>query len=143
MDNARPNLSFTRPAQDYCRLVHNLPGRLPPPLAATPEALLVRNDGTIAQVAALMPADANEAALATQCVALRAQADEMLRLLRQHAGDDVTMVMKLNAQYVAMIRASLDAHGHLLRVQALRHKRESSGTALEADARTQRIATRS
>jgi hypothetical protein len=36
----------------------------------------------------------------------RAQAEEMLWLLRQHAGD-ILLVMRLNAQYGSMVRTSL------------------------------------
>jgi hypothetical protein len=49
----------------------------------------------------------------------------MLRLLRQNAGD-IGLVMRLNAQYGSMVRTSLSVHGRLMRVQALRHKRERS-----------------
>jgi hypothetical protein len=141
MNNAPPDLAAVLPAQTYYHLVHTLHARLPPPLADTPEALIARNEAAIGQVAAMLPTNDNEAALAAQCVAARAQADDTLRLLREHDGD-ITVVMKLNAQYVAMVRASLGAHGHLLRVQALRHKREASDAASDRDAWTQHIATR-
>ena len=63
-------------------------------------------------MAALLPVNANEADLAAQwvaaqwvaaqwvaakCIAARAQAEEMLQLLRQHAGD-IDLVMRLNAR---------------------------------------------
>jgi hypothetical protein len=51
--------------------------------------------------------------------------------------------MKLNAQYAALVRASLSAHGHLLRVQAVRHKREANTAALNADEWMQHVAARS
>ena len=83
-----------------------------------------------------------EADLAAQCIASRAQAEEMLRLIRQHA-HDISLVMRLNAQYASMLRASLSAHGRLMRVQALRHKREAIEGAANEDAWALHIAERS
>jgi hypothetical protein len=65
-----------------------------------------------------------------------------LRLLRQHA-DDIGLVMRLNAQYGSMVRTSLSVHGRLLRVQALRHKREAIDGAANQDARALHVAERS
>jgi hypothetical protein len=137
-----PDPSLDLPRHVYYQLVHSLTAILPPPLADTPEALVARNQAAIAQVAALLSTNANEARLAAQCVAASTQAEDAMRLLRVHAGD-LKAVIKLNAQYVALVRASLGAHGHLLRAQAVRHKREQSGAALNADEWTQHIATRS
>src|SRR5476649_913852 len=126
----------------YYQLVYTLTGLLPPPLDDSPEALRARNHAAVAKVAALLPVNANEADLAAQCIAARAQADEMLRLLRQHAGD-IEMVMRLNAQYGSMVRTSLFVHARLLRVQALRHKRKAVDAAANQDAWTQHVAERS
>jgi hypothetical protein len=122
--------------------VCTLTGLLPPPLDDTQEALCTRNHAAIAKVAALLPVNANEADLAAQCIAARAQADEMLRLLRQHAGD-IGLVMRLNAQYGSMVRTSLSVHGRLMRVQALRQKREATDGAANQDARALHVAERS
>ena len=89
----------------YYQLVHTLTDLLPPPLDDTPEALYTRNHAAIAKVAALLPVNANEADLAAQCIAARAQAEDILRLLRQHA-HDIGLVMRLNAQYGSMVRTS-------------------------------------
>src|ERR1700733_8326785 len=107
----------------YYQLVYTLTDLLPPPLDDTPEALRARNHAAIAKVAALLPVNANEADFAAQCIVARAQAEGMLRLLRQHA-DDIGLVMRLNAQYVSMVLTSLFVLGRLMRVQALRQKRE-------------------
>jgi hypothetical protein len=93
----------------YYQLVYTLTDLLPPPLDDTPEALCTRNHAAIAKVAALLPVNANEADLAAQCIAARAQAEDVLRLLRQHA-DDIGLVMRLNAQYGSMVRTSLSVH---------------------------------
>jgi hypothetical protein len=139
--------SPTHPAIDlstplYCQLVYTLTALLPPPLDDSPEALLARNHAAIAKVAALLPVNANEADLAAQCIAARAQAEEMLRLLRQHAGD-IGLVLRLNAQYGSMVRTSLSVHGRLMRVQAVRQKREAMDGAANADAWTLHVAERS
>src|SRR3978361_2550098 len=107
----------------YFQLVYTLTDLLPPPLDDTPEALHARNHAAIAKVAALLPVNANEADLAGQCIAARAQAEDLLRLLRRHA-DDIGLVMRLNAQYNSMVRTSLSVHGRLMRGPALRHKRQ-------------------
>jgi hypothetical protein len=126
----------------YYQLVYTLTDLLPPPLDDAPEALHTRNLAAIAKVAALLPVNANEADLAAQCIAARAQAEEMLRLLRQHAAD-IGLVMRLNAQYGSMVRTSLSVHGRLMRVQALRHKREAIDGAANQDAWAQHVAERS
>jgi hypothetical protein len=126
----------------YYQLVYTLTDLLPPPLDDTPEALHVRNHAAIAKVAALLPVNANEADLAAQCIAARAQAEEMLRLVRQHA-NDIGLVMRLNAQYGSMVRTSLSVHGRLMRVQALRQKREAIDSAANEDAWALHVAERS
>jgi hypothetical protein len=126
----------------YYQLVYTLTDLLPPPLDDTPEGLRARNHAAIAKVAALLPANANEIDLAAQCIAARAQAEEMLRLLRQHPSD-INLVMRLNAQYASMVRTSLSVLGRLMRVQALRQKREAMDGAANQDAWAQHIAEQS
>src|ERR1700744_74087 len=102
----QPAIDLSAPL--YCQLVYTLTGLLPPPLDDSPEGLHDRNHAASAKVAALLPVNANEADLAAQCIAARAQAEEMLRLLRQNA-DDIGLVMRLNAQYGSMLRVVLFA----------------------------------
>ncbi|MEA2745520.1 MAG: hypothetical protein QOG25_3891 [Acetobacteraceae bacterium] len=61
----------------YCQLVYTLTDLLPSPLDDTPEALRARNHAAITKVAALLPVNANEADLAAQCIAARAQAPRL------------------------------------------------------------------
>jgi hypothetical protein len=143
-----------RPAVDlathlYYQLVYTLTDLLPPPLDDTQEALRARNNAAIAKVAALLPVKANQIDLApsfacsvAQCIAARAQAEEILRLLRQNA-DDIGLVMRLNAQYALMVRTSLSMYGRLMRVQALCQKREAMDGAANQDAWALHIAERS
>src|SRR5476651_1715132 len=126
----------------YYQLTYTLTDLLPPPLDDTQEGLRARNHAAIAKVAALLPVNANEIDLAAQCIAARGQAEEMLRLLRQHAGD-IGLVMRLNAQYGSMVRTSLSVHARLMRVQALRQKREAIEGAANADAWTHHVAEQS
>ena len=126
----------------YYQIAYTLTGLLPPPLDDSPEALRTRNHAAIAKVAALLPVNANEADLAAQCIAARAQAEDVLRLVRQHA-DDIELVMRLNAQYGSMVRTSLSVHGRLMRVQAVRQKREAIDGAATEDAWTLHVAERS
>src|SRR5450432_2511342 len=133
-----PNLS----TRLYYQLVHTLTGLLPPPLDDTAEALYTRNHAAIAKVAALLPVNANEADLAAQCITARAQAEDVLQLLRQHA-DDIGLVIRLNAQYGSMVRTSLSVHARLMRVQALRQKREAIDGAANRDALALHVAERS
>ncbi len=138
---AQPDLALVLPFHSYYQLYHTLAGTLPPPVNDTPEALAARTHAAMDKVAAMLPTNANEADLAAQCVAMRAQAEDVLRLLRKHAGD-ITLEMKLNAQYNAMVRTSSAVLGRLQRTQAIRHKREANEAALKADESTQYVATR-
>jgi hypothetical protein len=135
----RPSLDLS--SQLYFQLVYTLTGLLPPPIDDSPEALLGRNCAAVAKVAALLPVGANEIDLAAQCIAARAQAEDLLRLVRQHEGD-TKMVMRLNAQYGSMVRTSLSVHGRLMRVQAVRQKREAIDGAANEDAWTLHVAER-
>jgi hypothetical protein len=126
----------------YRQLVYTLTGLLPPPIDDSPEALRARNQAAVAKVAALLPVNANEADLAAQCIAARAQAEDMLRQVRRYAAD-IGLVMRLNAQYGSMVRTSLSVHARLMRVQALRHKREAIDGAADADAWTHHVAEQS
>jgi hypothetical protein len=119
--------------------MHTLIALLPPPIEDTPEATVSRNHAAIAGIVALAPVNASEAELASQCIAARAQAEDVLRLIRLHAAD-INVVVKLNAQYTAMIRASLSAHDRLLREQQQRRKRETNHDAADQDEWTRHIA---
>jgi hypothetical protein len=119
--------------------VYTLTDLLPPSIDDSPNALHTRNLAAIAKVAALAPVNANKADLAAQCIAARAQAEDILRLLRQHAGD-INLTIRLNAQYGSMVRTSLSVLGRLTRIQAQRQKREAIEGAANQDARALNIA---
>jgi hypothetical protein len=138
----RPNPIIGLSTDLYYQLVYTLTDLLPPPLDDTPDALRTRNHAAIAKVAALLPVNANEADLAAQCIAARAQAEDLLRLLRQNA-HDIGLVMRLNAQYGSMVRTSLSVHGRLMRVQSERQKRAAVDDAANQDAWSLHVAERS
>ncbi len=127
-----PDPAYLRTREAYHHLIYTLSTSLPPPRDASPEALHRRNESAIAQVAALCPANAAEAALAGQYVAANAQAMECLRLTN-HPGTDMVMALKCNAQAASMMRQSQAAFRTLLRTQAAREKRDAdpinAGTA--------------
>ena len=116
MENAPPpNPTTTLSTKLYRQLVYTLTDLLPPPLDGSSGALRARNHAAIAKAAALLPVNANELDLAAQCIAARAQAEDILRLLRQNT-DDIQLVMRLNAQHSSMVRTSLSVHARLMRV---------------------------
>jgi hypothetical protein len=140
-------LSPQHPAIDispqlYYQLVYTLTALLPPPLDDTPAGLRARNHAAIAKVAALLPVGSNEIDLAAHCIAARGQAEEMLRLIRLNAGD-IGLILQLNAQYGSMVRTSLSVQGRLMRVQAVRQKREAIEGAAKEDAWTLHVTEQS
>lgn len=137
-----PHPTTNLSTQLYYQLVYTLTDLLPPPLDGSPEALRTRNRAAIAKVASMLPVNANELDLAAQCTAARAQAEDILRLLRQNA-DDIALVIRLNAQYASMVKTSLSVHARLMRVQAVRQKREAIEGAATEDAWTLHIAEKS
>jgi len=141
-NTTQPDLTLALPFHAYYQLYHTLAAILPPPVNDTPEALAARTHAAMDKVADMLPTNANEADLAAQCVAMRSQAEDVLRLLRKHQGD-IMLEMKLNAQYNAMVRSSLAVLGRLQRTQAIRHKREANDATLKADEWTQHVVVRS
>jgi hypothetical protein len=137
----QPDLDQLLTHQAYYQLIHTLFTLLPPPLADTPEALMARNNAAIAKVAALAPVNDDEADIAAHCVAARAQAEDVLRLIRFHAGD-TPLVMKLTAQYALMERTAGSIRTQLQRLQAARHKREKDSDPASADEWARHIAAR-
>ncbi len=126
-------------AQAWRHLIQTVIAILPPAPGNTPEATRTRNRAAIARIAALAPVNANEAELAAQCIVARAQAEEIVRLIRVHA-DDIKLVVKLNAQYRAIFELSLAANNRLVRDQQQRRKRESNHQDADLDAWTRHIA---
>jgi hypothetical protein len=133
------DLTLQLPRDTYYQLIHTLRAALPPPVTDTPEDLVRRDNAAIAQVAALFPATADEAGLATTYVAANAQAMDSLRLARQYP-DDPNFILKFTAQSANMMRQARATWSLLLRVQAERRKREADNAATDRAAWTEHCA---
>jgi hypothetical protein len=130
MDHCLPDPALQLPRDLYYQIVHTLGTALPPPVTRSPADLVRRDNAAIAEVASLLPANAEEAALAAQFVAANAQALDCLRLTREHA-DNLAVVLKCTAQSAAMMRQARSARALLLRIQTVRQKREADGAAAD------------
>jgi hypothetical protein len=131
MDHSEPlDLRLQLPRDVYCQLVHNLRTALPPPIPNTPEAETLRENAAMADVASMLPANAHEVALAAQFVIATARANDCERQANECAAD-IPRALQCAAQSANMMRQARGAISLLLRVQAVRHKREADGVALE------------
>ena len=92
---------------------------LPPPVVNTAEGIESRNNLAMAELAAMLPADAVEAMLALDAVLAGAHADDCLRLVTEHH-DDFANAARCRSQYFAMSRAARRAHHVLLDMQKAR-----------------------
>ena len=124
------DLTFQLPRDMYYQVVHTLRGAMPPPVTKSPEDLVRRDNAAIAQVACLLPANADEANIAAQYVAASAQALDCLRLAREFPAGEA-LILKCSAQAASMMRQARAARSLLMRVQAARQKREADHTALD------------
>src|SRR6478609_4016266 len=110
----QPDLSLLLPRSTYWQIVQDLRSSLPLPADETPEARVHRDRAAIADVASMLPANAEEVRIAVRSVSADAQATECLRLARRHAGD-LAAVLKCNAQSVSMMRQANAARALLAR----------------------------
>jgi hypothetical protein len=140
MDHPTPDLTLQLPRDTYYQIVHTLCASLPPPVTDRPEDLARRDNAAIAQVASLLPANADEADLAAQYVATSAHAMLCLRLAREYATADHAFFLKYSAQAVGAMRQARGARSLLLRVQAARQKREADNAAADKAAWTEHCA---
>jgi hypothetical protein len=135
-----PDPEYQLPRDLYLQVVETLRRNLPPPATDTEEAWLRRDSIAIAEVSALVPASPPEAKLAALHVAAMAHAADCLRLVVQAAGD-WKRVMQCYAQSARMGREARGYLGSLLRLQAVRGKREANDDKREAAAWTQEAAS--
>lgn len=125
----------------FYAIAHDLRALLPPPPIDTPENTARRDIAAIGRVAALLPANADEANLATQSVAAEAHALFCQRLAAEHA-DDPKIALQCAAQSSSMMRQARAWRSLLLRVQAAREKLEQNPEARAAATRTEQHALR-
>ena len=123
-----PSLQITRDV--HYQIVHTLKESLPPPLTGSSEDLARRDNTFIAQVASMLPANANEAGIAAQHVAAQAQA--MANLREANLPNQTTKTMlQCTAQAASMMRQANAARSLLLRIQTARQKREANNQLLD------------
>ena len=100
------DLTLHLPRSTYWQLLHMLRGMLPDPEDDTLEALAHRDHAAIAQVAAMLPANADEAFLAAQCVGARLHVMGCIREARGFARTDPVWQRKCAAQGFSALRES-------------------------------------
>jgi hypothetical protein len=122
------DLALRLPRDVYYQLIHMLHGALP--ASRTPEDEIRRDNAAMAQVACMLPANADEANLAAHCVAAQASAMEALR--RANTADaDLATTMKFTNLAATMMRHASGAQRLLMRLQAQRQKREADSVATD------------
>jgi hypothetical protein len=127
---ADPTLRLTRDA--YYIATHTLRSMLPAPEDNSPEATARRDHAAIVQVAAMLPANADEAFLAAQCVGARLYGAGCLRQAHEFdAARDQAWARKCGAQGLSSLRESRQARSLLARLQAAREKREQDPAATD------------
>jgi hypothetical protein len=132
MDQFTPqaDLTLQLPRDMFHQVVHTCCGSLPAPLTNAPEDRIRRDNAAMARIACMLPANADEANIAAQCVAADAEALECLRQAREHAPNE-QLALKFSAQSASMMRQSRAARALLIRVQAQRAKREADPGTLD------------
>ena len=133
------DLTNTLPRDIYYEVAHTLRRTLPPPMADTPEAEHRRDRVAIAQVAALLPANAAEAHLAATFVAANIHALDCMGLSRV-PGTDPQDVARCAAQSASMSRQARGALRLLLQMQAVRRTMEATNAAADAAVWTEHTA---
>ena len=139
-DSTTPQDDFTRTRDGYYFLIDTFSSTLPIPPNETPESRNQRMQAAIASVAGLCPVGLAEARLAARYVAADDHASDCLRLVNQ-LHHDLPMQLKCRAQSVAMARQSESALRALMRLQAIRLKRDSKPETAAAAEWAEHIAT--
>ena len=115
----------------YYQLVHTLRSTLPPPTPDTPEELTRRDHAAISQVAAMLPANTDEANIAIDCVAARLYAMSCFAEARELQATDPDRARKCVAQATSTLREANRSRSLLLRLQTAREKRERDSAATD------------
>ena len=127
------DLSLQLPRDIYWLIVHTLHKLLPPAPTDDPDAAARRDRAAIAEVASMLPGNAEEATLAAQYVATKAFALHCLQAARDHPGD-VACLVKCTAQAARMTHEERGLRTLLQRLQAERRKRETNPAATDSAA---------
>lgn len=130
MDDAQPppDLSLLLPRSLYYQMMHELRRAMPPPVEDTPEALAHRQNAAIAQIAAMLPGNADEVEIAAECVGARTHARDCQQFA-QAFRDDPAQFLRFHAQAASMLRQAQSARRWLQSLQAERRAREADPAA--------------
>ena len=112
-----PDLSLRLPRDIYWLVLHTLRGLLPPAPTDAPDAESRRDHAAVALVASMLPGNAEEADLASRCVAHAAYGMHCLWQARVYR-NDLSAFLKCNAQAASMERRAQSARSLLQRPQA-------------------------
>jgi len=123
------------PKAVYRCIIADLYAFVPSPDLTDPELIAERIRAAIADIASMVPVNAEEANIALRVVLADAQAKDCMRHARMHF-NDTGVAMKCRAQANQCQRTANAARALLLRVQAVRHKREAIQKSCEQDAWT-------
>ena len=134
------SLSLQLPRDVFHNLIHTLTAALPAPIPDTPEARAIRDNAAIARVASQLPANAEEADLASLGVLATAHAHECLRRAGEY-NPETPLHQKFSNRADSMMRQARGFRSLLLRVQAIRQKREANPAAREQAAWIEHSAT--
>ncbi|HET7880303.1 MAG TPA: hypothetical protein VFL55_05415 [Acetobacteraceae bacterium] len=119
----------------YRIAVFRLHREVPPPDVDDPEQIARFINASIAEIASMVPANAEEVGIAVRVVSADAQAAECIRHARR-LFDDPSQAMKCQAQASHCMRTANAARALLLRVQAVRRKRDAVPATCTEDAWT-------
>jgi hypothetical protein len=128
-----PDLTLQLPRDTYWLVVHTLHRSLPPPPTDNPDDQARRDRAAIAEVASMLPGNAEEASLAAQYVATKAYALHCLQAARDHPGD-IACLLKCTAQAARMTHEQRGLRTLLQRLQAERRRREANPDATNSAA---------
>ena len=131
LDTITPQTDSPRPRDGYCFLVDTFSATLPALPQETPEIRYQHMQAAIATVASLCPVGLAEARLAARFVAADEHASECLRQVNKLL-DDPLVQQKCRAQFVSMARQSESALRTLMRLQAIRLKRDANTESADA-----------
>ena len=127
-----PTYRITRDV--YYELVRSLRSTLSLLPTGTPEDIARRDNAAIAQVAAMLPANADEANIAANCVGARLYAMDCFAQARELQATDPLWARKCAAQATSSMREANRGRTLLMRLQAAREKREADPKATDAAA---------
>ena len=139
LDDTSPNADYVRSREGYAHVVHKLSKNLPAPEEDPPEVQYRRLQAGIAAVASLCPVNQAEAELAARHVAAGEHASECMRDSTQ-PGLELSWKLRCLAQSASMGRQSDSALRSLLRLQAMRTKRDANPKTADAAAWAEHIA---